>query len=95
MNLAGRYAYAGREWVARKVVELLGARELELVHNLHNFAWKKTHGGEEVIVVRTGATPAFPGQKGFIGGSMGDDAVIVQGATSRDDEEVSAESRPR
>ena len=95
MNLAGRYAYAGREWVARKVVELLGARELELVHNHHNFAWKETHGGEEVIVVRTGATPAFPGQKGFIGGSMGDDAVIVQGATSRDDEEVSAESRPR
>jgi tRNA-splicing ligase RtcB (3'-phosphate/5'-hydroxy nucleic acid ligase) len=31
-------------------------------------------------VVRKGATPAFPGQKGFIGGSMGDDAVIVQGS---------------
>jgi tRNA-splicing ligase RtcB (3'-phosphate/5'-hydroxy nucleic acid ligase) len=30
--------------------------------------------------VRKGATPAFPRQKGFIGGSMGDDAVIVQGA---------------
>src|SRR5207248_1414102 len=28
MNLAGRYAYAGREWVARKVVALLGGREL-------------------------------------------------------------------
>ncbi|NUR78524.1 MAG: RtcB family protein [Thermoleophilia bacterium] len=81
MNLAGRYAYAGREWVARKVVELLDARELELVHNHHNFAWRETHGGEEVIVVRKGATPAFPGQKGFIGGSMGDDAVIVQGVT--------------
>lgn len=79
MNLAGRYAYAGREWVARKVVSLLGARELELVHNHHNFAWKETHGGEEVVVIRKGATPAFPGQKGFIGGSMGDDAVIVQG----------------
>lgn len=38
MNLAGEYAYAGREWVARKVVELLGAVELELVHNHHNFA---------------------------------------------------------
>src|SRR5690242_13972136 len=81
MNLAGRYAYAGREWVARKVVSLLGGRELELVHNHHNFAWRETHNGEEVIVVRKGATPAFPGQKGFIGGSMGDDAVIVQGAT--------------
>ncbi len=80
MTLAGEYAYAGREWVARKVVALLGGRELELVHNHHNFAWKETHDGRDVVVVRKGATPAFPGQKGFIGGSMGDDAVIVQGA---------------
>ena len=84
MNLAGRYAYAGREWVARKVVSLLGAHEVELVHNHHNFAWKEVHDGEEVVVVRKGATPAFPGQKGFIGGSMGDDAVIVQGSTAAD-----------
>ena len=81
MNLAGRYAYAGREWVARKVVELLGASELDLVHNHHNFAWREAHGGEEVIVVRKGATPAFPDQRGFIGGSMGDDAVIVRGVS--------------
>jgi tRNA-splicing ligase RtcB len=81
MNLAGQYAYAGREWVARKVVAILGGQEMELVHNHHNFAWKETHDGEEYVVVRKGATPAFPGQKGFIGGSMGDDAVIVQGRT--------------
>jgi tRNA-splicing ligase RtcB (3'-phosphate/5'-hydroxy nucleic acid ligase) len=79
MNLAGQYAYAGREWVARKVVSILGGTEMELVHNHHNFAWKETHGGEEVVVIRKGATPAFPGQLGFIGGSMGDDAVIVRG----------------
>jgi tRNA-splicing ligase RtcB len=79
MNLAGAYAYAGREWVARKVVALLGAEALELVHNHHNFAWQERHHGEELIVIRKGATPAFPGQKGFVGGSMGDDAVIVQG----------------
>jgi len=84
MELAGRYAYAGREWVARKVVALLGGREVELVHNHHNFAWKETHDGEELVVVRKGATPAFPGQLGFIGGSMGDDAVIVRGAVSED-----------
>jgi tRNA-splicing ligase RtcB (3'-phosphate/5'-hydroxy nucleic acid ligase) len=82
MSLAGEYAYAGREWVARKVVSLLGGRELELVHNHHNFAWREVHDGEQVIVVRKGATPAFPGQKGFIGGSMGDEAVIVQGVTA-------------
>ena len=84
MELAGRYAYAGREWVARKVVSLLGGTELELVHNHHNFAWKETHDGEELVVVRKGATPAFPGQLGFIGGSMGDDAVIVRGTESQD-----------
>lgn len=80
MSLAGTYAYAGREWVARKVVSLLGAQEVELVHNHHNFAWKEVHAGEELVVVRKGATPAFPGQRGFVGGSMGDNAVIVQGA---------------
>ena len=81
MSLAGEYAYAGREWVARKVVSLLDAEEAELVHNHHNFAWREEHDGREGVVVRKGATPAFPGQKGFIGGSMGDDAVIVQGAS--------------
>lgn len=80
MGLAGEYAYTGREWVARKVVAQLGANELDIVHNHHNFAWKEEHGGEPFVVVRKGATPAFPGQRGFVGGSMGDDAVIVQGA---------------
>jgi tRNA-splicing ligase RtcB (3'-phosphate/5'-hydroxy nucleic acid ligase) len=84
MTLAGEYAYAGREWVARKVVSLLGGRELELVHNHHNFAWREEHDDETFIVIRKGATPAFPGQKGFVGGSMGDDAVIVQGSARAD-----------
>ena len=84
MNLAGRYAYAGREWVARKVVDLLGGRELELVHNHHNFAWKELHDGKELIVVRKGATPAFPGQLSFVGGTMGDDSVILRGASIDD-----------
>ena len=82
MNLAGRYAYAGREWVAREVVSMLGARELELVHNHHNFAWEERHDGRQLVVVRKGATPAFPGQKGFVGGSMGDNAVILEGVES-------------
>jgi tRNA-splicing ligase RtcB len=85
MTLAGEYAYTGREWVARKVVSLLGGRELELVHNHHNFAWREEHDGQQLIVVRKGATPAFPGQRGFIGGSMGDNAVIVRGADPADE----------
>jgi tRNA-splicing ligase RtcB (3'-phosphate/5'-hydroxy nucleic acid ligase) len=84
MQLAGKYAYAGREWVARRAVGILGGREMELVHNHHNFAWKEEHDGRELVVVRKGATPAFPGQKGFVGGSMGDDAVIIEGARDGD-----------
>jgi tRNA-splicing ligase RtcB len=83
MHLAGRYAYAGREAVARHVAgAILGAKILEEVHNHHNFAWREKHYGEEYWVVRKGATPAFPGQKGFVGGSMGDDAVIIEGVDS-------------
>jgi len=83
MGLAGRYAYAGREAVARHVVrEILGARILDEVHNHHNFAWRENHDGEDLWVVRKGATPAFPRQRGFVGGSMGDDAVIIEGIDS-------------
>jgi tRNA-splicing ligase RtcB len=83
MHLAGRYAYAGREAVARHVVRgILGGQILEEVHNHHNFAWREKHNGDEYWVVRKGATPAFPGQKGFVGGSMGDDAVIIEGVDS-------------
>ena len=83
MHLAGRYAYAGREAVARYVArEILGVKIIEEVHNHHNFAWREKHEGEEYWVVRKGATPAFPGQKGFVGGSMGDDAVIIEGTDS-------------
>lgn len=83
MQLAGLYAYAGREYVARTVVQkILGANCLEEIHNHHNFAWREMHGFEEYWVVRKGATPAFPNQKGFVGGSMGDDAVIIRGVDS-------------
>ena len=83
MELAGRYAYAGREIVARHVARgILRANIVEEVHNHHNFAWREKHNGDEFWVVRKGATPAFPGQKSFVGGSMGDDAVIIEGIDS-------------
>lgn len=84
MNLAGRYAYAGRDWVCAEVARILGANILEEVHNHHNFAWRETHGGKEMWVVRKGATPAFPGQRGFVGGSMGDISVILEGVESEE-----------
>ncbi|MCB0283969.1 MAG: RtcB family protein [Calditrichae bacterium] len=82
MHLAGRYAYAGRNWVCKEVADIMGTQILEEVHNHHNFAWKEKHGKDELWVVRKGATPAFPGQKGFVGGSMGDISVILEGIES-------------
>src|SRR6266513_463271 len=52
MTLAGRYAYAGREAVARHVVRgILGATALEEIHNHHNFAWREEHDGRQDWVV--------------------------------------------
>jgi tRNA-splicing ligase RtcB (3'-phosphate/5'-hydroxy nucleic acid ligase) len=82
MQLAGSYACAGREWVVDKVRSILGANSTEAVHNHHNYAWREEHFGRKLWVVRKGATPAFPGQRGFVGGSMGDDAVILEGIDS-------------
>ena len=82
MELAGRYSYAGREWVVERVRKIIGGAVTDMVHNHHNYAWRENHGGRDLWVVRKGATPAFPGQRGFVGGSMGDDAVILEGVDS-------------
>jgi tRNA-splicing ligase RtcB len=82
MELAGRYSYAGREWVIERVRKIIGGAVTDMVHNHHNYAWRETHDGRDLWVVRKGATPAFPGQRGFVGGSMGDDAVIIEGVDS-------------
>ncbi len=79
MQLAGRYSYAGREWVIERVRKIVGGAVTDMVHNHHNYAWRENHNGRDLWVVRKGATPAFPGQRGFVGGSMGDDAVIIEG----------------
>lgn len=82
MELAGIYAYAGRDYVMEQTLDILGAKSVMEVHNHHNYAWKETHFGKEYIVVRKGATPAAPGQLGFVGGSMADISVILQGVDS-------------
>lgn len=79
MGLAGDYAYAGRDVVVDKVLEILGAEAAEEVHNHHNYAWMERHNDEWLWVVRKGATPAFPGQKGFVGATMGEPSVILEG----------------
>ncbi len=82
MQLAGRYAWAGREWVVARVLRLLGTEATYTVHNHHNLAWLEEHDGRMLWVARKGATPANPGQEGFVGGSMGDDSVILRGVAS-------------
>jgi tRNA-splicing ligase RtcB len=79
MELAGEYAYAGRDVVVDKVLEILGAEAVHEVHNHHNFAWREDHFGRTYWVIRKGCTPARPGQEGFVGGSMGDESVILEG----------------
>ena len=82
MSLAGAYAYAGRDVVVDKVLEILGTTAVEEVHNHHNFAWLEEHDDRQVWVVRKGCTPAFPGQRGFVGSSMGEPSVILEGVDS-------------
>jgi tRNA-splicing ligase RtcB (3'-phosphate/5'-hydroxy nucleic acid ligase) len=88
MELAGEYAYAGRDVVVGKVLEILGAETEHEVHNHHNFAWREEHGGRTYWVVRKGCTPARPGQEGFVGGSMGDESVILEGVESVENEDA-------
>lgn len=82
MQLAGKYAYAGRDVVVNKVLNIVGGQAVEEIHNHHNFAWLEEHFGEKYWVVRKGCTPAFPGQKGFVGATMGDTSVILEGIDS-------------
>lgn len=82
MTLAGKYAYAGRDYVIDQVLDILQTEAIFTVHNNHNYAWKEKHFGKEYIVVRKGATPAAPGQLSFVGGSMADISVIIRGVDS-------------
>jgi tRNA-splicing ligase RtcB len=84
MTLAGAYAYAGRDWVCSRVAALLGAQIVQEVHNHHNYAWYEVHDNKHLWVVRKGATPAWPGQQGFVGGTMAEPAVIIEGVEAPD-----------
>jgi tRNA-splicing ligase RtcB len=88
MQLAGEYAYAGRDVVVNKVLEILGAEAVHEVHNHHNFAWREEHFGRTYWVIRKGCTPARPNQEGFVGGSMGDESVILEGVESSENEQA-------
>lgn len=79
MNLMGKFAEANHAVIHRNVLREMGTQAIAGVENHHNFAWRETHGGQEVYVHRKGATPAGPGVLGFIPGSMADPGFIVKG----------------
>lgn len=79
MNLMGKYAAANHEMIHRKIAKALGSKVLAKVENHHNFAWKESHGGKEVVVHRKGATPAGIGVLGVIPGSMATPGFVVRG----------------
>jgi tRNA-splicing ligase RtcB len=79
MNLMGRYASANHALIHRKIARTLKAKVLAGVENHHNFAWKETHDGRELIIHRKGATPAASGVMGVIPGSMASPGYVVRG----------------
>ncbi|MCB8962956.1 MAG: RtcB family protein [Ardenticatenales bacterium] len=82
MELMGHYAAANHACIHDHVSRALGTKALLSVENHHNFAWKETYDGEELIIHRKGATPAGPGVLGVIPGSMADPAFLVRGVGS-------------
>lgn len=79
MELMGRYASANHALIHAHIVRHLGCGVVWGVENHHNFAWKETHGGREVVVHRKGATPAGAGVLGVIPGSMAAPGFVVRG----------------
>lgn len=79
MQLMGRYAAANHACIHRHMAASLGAEVLWDIENHHNFAWKETHNGEELVVHRKGATPAGKDVLGIIPGSMATTTYIVRG----------------
>lgn len=79
MHLAGRYAYAGRDWVCTEIARMLKSKIIDKIHNNHNFAWKEVINSKMHWVVRKGSIQLKRGKRGFISGSMADNSVVVEG----------------
>lgn len=79
MELAGEYASANHELIHRRITRFIGLDVIFSMENHHNFAWKETVSGVELIVHRKGATPAQEGVLGFIPGTMADPGFLVRG----------------
>ncbi len=79
MELMGEYASANHYLIHRDISKMVGGEKLFQIENHHNFAWKETHYGKDVIVHRKGATPAASGEYGYIPGTMIHPGFLIQG----------------
>lgn len=84
MQLMGRYAEANHQLIHERIIRHCGAGVIAAVENHHNFAWKETYGGEELVIHRKGATPAGEGVLGVVPGSMGTPGFVVRGRGNPD-----------
>ena len=83
MQLMGRYAAANHALIHRTWSAPRACKAIAEVENHHNFAWRETHVGRDVVVHRKGATPAGRGVLGVIPGSMGTPGFVVRGKGAR------------
>lgn len=79
MSLAGEYAKACHDDIHRRISKAIGKRVICNIENHHNFAWKESYDGRDVIVHRKGATPASNEKLGIVPGSMTAPGYIVSG----------------
>ena len=79
MNLAGDYGSACHEVIHDRIAKAIGGSLITRIENHHNFAWKETWNGDDVLVHRKGATPAGKGVMGIIPGSMTAPGYLVRG----------------
>ncbi len=79
MNLMGEFASANHHCIHHHMLKDLGESPLLQVENHHNFAWKETYDGKELIVHRKGATPARAGVLGLIPGARSKPGFLISG----------------
>lgn len=84
MSLMGEYAKANHELIHRDFAERMQRDILSSTYTRHNYAWIEDYDGEEVVIHRKGATPAFEGQLGIIPASMATPSRLVIGKGNKE-----------
>ena len=88
MELAGEYAYAGRDIVVARCSRSSAPRRCTRCTTTTTSRGGRSTSAAPTGSIRKGCTPARPGQEGFVGGSMGDESVILEGVESAENEQA-------